>query len=121
MREDELRKHAICSICGKKIGHTGLPIFWTVRIERHGVDLAAVGRQGGLTAFLGGRADLARIMGPNEEMTVSLMDPVELTLCEECAMGDLPIAALAEYGPKDEHDAGEGIKILPLNPDEEGH
>jgi hypothetical protein len=27
MREDELRKHAKCSVCKRAIGHTGLPLF----------------------------------------------------------------------------------------------
>lgn len=48
MKEKELRKHAICAMCGKKIGHTGLPLFWTVKVERWAVNMGAVRRQGGL-------------------------------------------------------------------------
>lgn len=85
MKEKELRKHATCSFCQKPILAGGLPCFYTVRIERHGVKLDAVGRQQGLTMFLGGRADLAQVMGPDEEMTIPLMDPVNLTVCEPCS------------------------------------
>ena len=38
MKEAELRRYATCSLCGQKIGHTGLPLFWTVTIERFGVE-----------------------------------------------------------------------------------
>jgi len=31
MKEAELRKHADCSACSNKIGHTGLPLFWVVK------------------------------------------------------------------------------------------
>ena len=34
MKERELREHATCSLCNQRIGHTGLPLFWTVKIER---------------------------------------------------------------------------------------
>lgn len=93
MREDELRKHATCSACRKKIGHTGLPMFWTLTIDRHGIDHGALARNAGLTMMLGGHAALARAMGPNEEMTQKMMDTRELTLCESCAM---PIMELLE-------------------------
>jgi hypothetical protein len=95
MKEDELRQRTECANCHKKIGHTGLPLFWTLKIERHGIDIEAVKRQDGLTALLGGNAFLAHAMGTDAEMTKPMMDPVEITLCEECAMGDVNIAALA--------------------------
>lgn len=98
MKENELRKHAVCSICKKKIGHTGLPLFWTVKIERFGIKMDVVNRQDGLTAFLGGNAFLAQVMGTDEEMTQPVMDLVELTVCETCAMEDHAIAVLAEMG-----------------------
>ena len=56
MKERELRLHATCSLCRQKIGHTNLPLFWTVRIERHGIDMRAVQRQTGL-AMMPGDAD----------------------------------------------------------------
>jgi len=102
MREDELRKRGTCSACGKGIGHTGLPLFWTLKIERHGVDMQALNRQQGLTMMLGGEAALARVMGPDDEMTKTVMGPVDVTLCEKCAMEPVLIMALAEKVLPDE-------------------
>jgi len=96
MREDELRKRATCAACGKKIGASGLPIFWTLKIERHGVKHGATTRQDGLTAMLGGNALLANIMGPNEEMTEPLIDPVTVTICQPCSLEPVTVAVLAE-------------------------
>lgn len=92
MREKELREHAICSKCGKKIGHTGIPMFWTADIRRHALDANALRRQAGLTMMLGGSGALAMAMGPDEELTVE-MEARSITLCEECA---LPLMALLE-------------------------
>jgi len=84
MREEELRENAICFICKKRIGHSGLPVFWTMVIERHALKLGAIQRQDGLGMMLG-HSGLARIMGTNEEMTVSMLGPVRITVCETCA------------------------------------
>jgi hypothetical protein len=101
MKENELRKVAKCVVCGKGFLHTGLPLFWRVRIERLGVDTNVVRRQDGLAAMLG-NSMLANVMGPDEEMTKAMMDPVELTLCETCAMSDVNIAVLAEIAAEKE-------------------
>ena len=96
MKEKELREHAICSICEKKIGETGVPLFWTVQIKRFRIKLDVVKMQQGLAMMLGGRALLAQAMGPDEDMAESI-NTVTLTVCEGCAvMRDLPIAALSE-------------------------
>ncbi len=95
MKEQELRKRATCGVCGKKIGHTGLPLFWTLKIERHGVKANAVRRQDGLAAMLGS-SEIARVMGTDEEMTTSLMKPVTVTVCESCAMGTVCIGQVVE-------------------------
>lgn len=86
MKEKELREHAICSRCNKRIGHSGLPLFWRVRVERFGINLRAVRRQDGLAAMLEGPA-LAQVMGTDEVMAMLLCSQV-LTLCEPCAMED---------------------------------
>jgi len=96
MREQELRKASTCCVCGKKIGQAKLPFFWRVTIERHGLDLGPINRQQGLAMLLGGNAMLAQVMGQDEEMTVPLMDPVTVTVCDICGMADLCLAALAE-------------------------
>jgi hypothetical protein len=98
MKEAELRKHAVCSICKKKIGHTGVPLFWTVDIKRHGIKMPAVRRQDGLTALLNGHAALSHALGPNEEMT-KVIASAALTVCEECAFEeDWPVGVMAEFG-----------------------
>lgn len=95
MKEAELRKHATCSLCRKPIGHTRLPLFWKVTVERFGIDLLAVQRQQGLGLMIG--APLAAVMGPDETMARPVMEPKVLTVCETCACERaLPIAALSE-------------------------
>lgn len=95
MKRKELLQHTTCSLCRRKIGATGLPLFWVVRVERHGIKLDAVRRQDGLAGFLGSPA-LADVMGPGEELTEVLMPTVTLTVCEPCSTDKaLPIIAAA--------------------------
>lgn len=95
MKERELREHAVCSLCGEKIGHSGLPIFCRVTVEQFSINLNAVQRQTGLAMTLG-HAGLASVMGPDEEMAHEI-DRITLTVCHQCAInGDTPIAALHE-------------------------
>lgn len=96
MKERELLKRLKCSCCGRHIHHSGLPIFWVVNVERHGMNLTAVKRQVGLGMMLGSHA-LASVMGPDEDMTVTLMEPKEITFCDECAL-TTPIAIALECG-----------------------
>lgn len=65
MKENQLREVAMCAVCGKPFGHTGLPLFWRVTIERFGVDLNAIRRQDGLAMMMGSSA-LAQVMGADE-------------------------------------------------------
>lgn len=96
MKEEELRVVAKCRICGKPIGHTGLPLFWRVRVRRYGIKIDAIKRQDGLAAFLGGHTVLAQVMGTNEDMADQISE-IEVTLCETCGnTGNWPIAAIAE-------------------------
>lgn len=96
MKESELRKHAICSLCHRKIMADDLPLFYVVTIERFGIEMNAVNRQQGLTMFLGGHAGLAGIMGPDEDMATPLMEKKTLTICENCSTRTTVVAALAE-------------------------
>lgn len=82
MKESELLKHLKCSCCGRHIHHSGLPIFWVANV--------------GLGMMLGSHA-LASVMGPDEDMTVTLMEPKEITFCDECAL-TTPIAIALERG-----------------------
>lgn len=97
MNEQELRAVATCGLCRKKVLHTGLPLFWRVRIERHGIKMDAVRRQAGMEQLMNGSVALAMVMGPNEDMTMPVMEPLEFTVCEDCAMrSSLCLAAMAE-------------------------
>lgn len=97
MKEAELRAHATCNLCGKKVLHTGLPLFWRVKIERFGINKPAVDRLQGMTMFFGGNAGLASVMGADEDLASPVMDAKTITVCEDCATGKaLPIAALPE-------------------------
>jgi len=101
MKERELRLHATCSLCKEKIGHAGVPLFWTVRIERHAIDMQAMQRQTGLAMMFGGNGALAAAMGPDEEMTTPAQEPVTLTVCNLCAVAEssaAPIAVMAALG-----------------------
>lgn len=97
MKERELREHTECSMCGENIGASGLPLFSTMVIERHGLKMDALQRQQGLGMMLGGHAELAQVMGPDEDMT-QLMSRAELTICELCFTKEFVVAHLAESG-----------------------
>lgn len=103
MKENELRKAATCGICHKKIGHTGLPLFWQITIERFGIDLRSIQRQDGLAAILGS-SRLASVMGPGEEMTIPLLEPVKVSICDKCIMEPVIIAVLVEMASSHEED-----------------
>lgn len=97
MKERELRDHAICSMCKQKIGASGMPLFYRLTVERFGVKLDAVRRQAGLEMMLGGHVLIAQAMGANEEMTMPMMDPLVLVVCETCSTGETHcVAGFAE-------------------------
>ena len=97
MKERELRTHAVCSLCRKKIGESGLPLFYRLTLERFGVKLDAVRRQGGLEMMLGGHVHIAQALGPDEDMAMPVMDTLVLVVCESCSLADRYfVAQLAE-------------------------
>lgn len=99
MKRAELLKHATCNLCGKPVGHTGIPLFWKVTVERFGVDLRAVQRQDALGTFVGSQI-LGAVMGPDEDLAKPMMDkPAIATVCEACGTGkQTMVAILAEVG-----------------------
>ncbi len=100
MKEKELRERAVCNSCGKKVGACGSPFIWTVKIERHMVDMAPMKRQDGLTAMLGGNAMLANVMGMDEAMTTRISSS-DRTVCDDCAMlTDAPGIAFLALEPE---------------------
>lgn len=94
MKQTELRK---CCKCGKGVMHSGVPIFFRVRIERMAVNLPAVQRQHGLELMLGGHAVLANVMGPNEDLAVNLGEPVTTIVCMDCSIRGT-VAEIEELG-----------------------
>ena len=95
MKENELRESAKCGVCEKGFGHTGIPLFLRITIERFGIDMIAVQRQDGLAALVGS-SPLANVMGTDADMTKPMMDPVKVTICEDCIIKPTIIAALAK-------------------------
>ncbi len=102
MKEDELRTHAICSVCGGRIGHTLLPIFWTISIEHYTINMGAIRRQDGLTALLDGHARLAQVMGTDAEMAKRTLGPITMTICATCAAGDICLMQLMKSDPEED-------------------
>lgn len=88
MKELELRNNTQCNICHRKLGQLAIPIFWTVKAQRHGLDLKAIQRQQGLAMMMGGNGILASTMGPDEEMTKELTEEIKITVCDECFMSN---------------------------------
>lgn len=85
MKERELRQHAQCDVCHRKLGQTELPLFWVITVERYGLDLKAIERQQGMAMMMGGNALIAMHMGPDQDMAQRLMEPTKVTVCETCA------------------------------------
>lgn len=96
MKEHDLSLSMVCGRCNKSVVHTGVPLFWRVKVERFGIDLQAVKRQQGLGMFLGSHA-LASVMGPDEDLAKPVMETVEISLCEDCAM-NMTVVMAAENG-----------------------
>lgn len=95
MRESQLRKVSKCAVCGEGVGHTGLPLFYSLTIEHLGLNVQAIRRQDGLGMMLGSSV-LASVMGADEEMTVPLGGPIQVSICETCITERIDIAAIFE-------------------------
>lgn len=102
MKERELRQHATCDACGRKIGEAALPIFMRVTVEEFGLDLDACRRQQGLGMMIG--APLAMFMGPDADLAKPLGEPVVLTICCDCRPAQHNLLAMCEH--KSEPEAG---------------
>lgn len=91
MKEMELREHAVCSLCGHRVGETMSPMtFYRITIEHWIVDLPAIQRQMGHTMAMDGdpgmAATVAHTLGPDEDMAHRPAEPVVLTVCFNCAV-----------------------------------
>jgi hypothetical protein len=85
MKAEQLRRHLRCDACSRLLGETGSPLFWVLAVRRYGLALDAIRRADGFVAVMGGSAELARVMGPNEDVASPLTGTVDITYCESCA------------------------------------
>lgn len=100
MKAAELVRHSQCDLCG---GSTlrPIPIFYVVTVARLGVLVDACQRSVALAQVLGS-AQLAEVMGPDEDLTRTLLEPQTLTVCEGCAYErNLVIALALEKGSQE--------------------
>lgn len=108
MRAEEFTK---CKGCGKGVAHTGLPIFWRVKIERMGIDGNAVRQTDAMERYFGGHAGgsmgqsalaVSRVFqDPIIAKPIDGIEPVTALLCETCSTKPLPLALLAEVEAKE--------------------
>jgi len=88
MKQKELRQVAECARCKKAFGAAGMPFFYRVTVQAYKVDVAAIQRQDGLSASMGGHNLLADVMGPNQDMATPADVAEPQTICFTC-IGDL--------------------------------
>lgn len=97
MKADEVKP---CAMCGRGVMHTGLPLFYRVKVEAMGVDVRAVQRRAGLEQMMGGGsagALLARVMGPDEDIAKPVVDDYPTVLiCQPCAFQPHPLLLFME-------------------------
>lgn len=80
-----LRDIRPCDLCGKKLCHTQLPLFWRVRIERMAIDLQVAQQLEGLSMLLGS-SRMAEAFAPSTDLVKPIDQPDELLVCEQCAL-----------------------------------
>ena len=86
-----------CAICGKGVAHTGVPLFYRVRIERMGIDHRAVQHASGMEQYFGGAVAIARVFA-DPEIASRIGDETTILVCESCSVESHPLAMLAERG-----------------------
>ena len=97
MKEKELRSKSTCAVCGNKILACGIPLFYTLELRRHAIDMAALNRKAGLEMMLNSPA-LASVMGPDEDMASEVISPVTITVCEACNCSNISIGLILAKG-----------------------
>lgn len=84
-----------CALCGKGMMHTGLPLFWRVRIERMSIDSRAVQRAHGMEQYMDGVIALARVF-EDPDIATPIAGQTTALVCETCALQPHMLATLAE-------------------------
>ena len=88
MKRSDIKK---CAICKLGMMHSGVPLFYTIKIQHYMMDIGAVKRQHGLETFFGEAAPLAQVMGPNEDLAKPLSKEIEVWICQDCMIEKLMI------------------------------
>ncbi len=87
-----------CAICGRGVMHSGVPLFYRVKVESMGIDVGAVKRQAGLEQVFGGGqagAVLADVMGPDPDIARPVIeDQPTVLICQPCALEPRPLLLL---------------------------
>lgn len=81
MKAGDLRP---CALCGEGLMKAGVPLFWTVTLQRMGLDLGAVRQVAGLEMMMG-NVQLARLMGPDPDVATPFGEGRTILVCEQCA------------------------------------
>lgn len=110
MKQTEVKK---CAICEKGVMHNNCPTFYTVKMQRHMLDLMVCQRQTGLEMQLGGSAQLANVMGSNEDLSHPVSKEIDVWICQDCAQEHLfELITLDEFDDSDEEETESNIKKL---------
>lgn len=86
LREKELRKVCKCDNCGEGVMHDGNITFWTLKVNRYGLDKSALTRQSGLEQMMGGHVGLAQVFSPDEVMAKPMQEEITVSMCESCML-----------------------------------
>ena len=86
-----------CSLCGKGVMHTGLPLFYRIKVERMGIDMREVQKLSGMEKFMDGQVALARVFY-DPDIAQPLSDAAQSLICEKCAVEPQYLAFLLEAG-----------------------
>jgi hypothetical protein len=94
MKAKELIALGPCCACGRKLGQTNSPMFFTIALERWVTDADAIRRQVGLEMSIGA---LASVMGPDDDLARRVdEEPRKKLLCLDCATRPAIVAAWME-------------------------
>jgi len=100
-----------CALCGKGMMHRGDPTFFEVTIGRRIISPGAVNRAVGMELMMGGNAELANLMGPDEDLAVAVSNDHKVLICTPCALSPQGIAQIEEriLDAAEEADASEAV------------
>lgn len=93
LKREDLQR---CCRCGKGLGDCGLT-FYRVTVERFMLHLPNIQRRHGLETFFGGGgagAALAGAMGTDDDLARPITLPVQVLICEDCAIRPGPLMEL---------------------------